>query len=501
MNVRPRHLRLLPVVALLSLLVGAVALSGATGAAGAQQPVATGTDDGVGTGTSTADAYLDQIATQLAQPGLYVDPSLVGPVIDADDVAELDAIAAGTPGPVRVAVVPADALRRDDPNGTRGFASTYLPLAYPDDELVGQLYDRVGADGTYALLVSAPSPEQGRSFGAFQYAEERPFYDVQGAVDDAVDCCAPDYEPMLRAFLAEAGDEEVDSRAVLGWVSLGLAALGGGGYGLVKVVTGRRRQREDARVADALRPSLEEEVVDLSRRVAALPPAPPAPATPEPSGSLHDPGYGVPGRTRRVLDLVEEARHRLDATEGTARMDTLSEVEDVVRRLADARYQLLAIDALRRGEPVPERTAPCFFDPRHGPSTTERSFAPEGGAERPVPVCGRCAEGLDAGQRPATRELTVDGTTKPYWDWDRYSRPYVNGYWQRHTFSVDRVQRSRHGTPRSTSRSTGFTWSWTSGSGSSSSRRRFSGSSGRRRSFGGGSSRRSSRRSGRSRRF
>jgi uncharacterized membrane protein YgcG len=498
MSVRPSRLRLLPAAALLTVLVGA---STATGAAVAQLPASTGTYDSAGAGTTSADAYLDQVAAQLAQPGLYVDPSLVGSVIDADDVAELDAIAASTPGPVRVAVVPADALRRDDPSATGGFAGTSLPLAYPDDELVGQLYDRVGADGTYALLVSAPSSEQGRSFGAFQYAEERPFYDVQGAVDDAVDCCAPDYERMLRAFLAEAGDEEVDNRKVVGWVSLCLAALGGGGYGLFKVVTGHRRQREDAQVADALRPSLEEEVVDLSRRVAALPPTPPAPATPEPLGSLHDPGYGVPGRTRRVLDLVEEARHRLDATEGTARMDTLSEVEDVVRRLADARYELVAIDALRRGEPVPERTAPCFFDPRHGPSTTERSFAPEGGAERPVPVCGRCAEGLDAGQRPATRELTFDGTTKPYWDWDRYSRPYVNGYWQRHTFSIDRVQGSRYGTPRPASRSTGFTWSWTSGSGSSSSRRRFSGSSGRRRSFGGGSSRRSSRRSGRSRRF
>ncbi|MXG89880.1 hypothetical protein [Nocardioides flavescens] len=481
---------------LAALLLGIVALGLVIAPAGARP---TGTTGGYGTGT--ADAYLDQVAAELARPGLWVDPSLVGAGLDADDVTELDALAARTPGPVRVAVIPADAVRRDgfgdDPS------SSYAPLAYADDELVGQLYDRVGVDGTYALLVVAPSAEQGRSFGAFQYAEERPFYDVQGAVDDAVDCCAPDYDRMLRAFLDEAGDEEVDGRAVLGWTALGAVVLGGGGYGLSKIVTGRRRRREGARVADALRPSLDEEVVELSRRVAALPPAPPAPPQPTTPG-LTDPGYGVPGRTRRVLDLVEEARHRLDASEGDARMDTASEVEDVVRRLADARYELVAIDALRRGEPVPEPTAPCFFDPRHGPSTTERTFAPEGGSDRPVPVCARCAESLDAGQRPAARELTVDGTARPYWDWDLFSRPYVNGYWQRHAFSVERVQQTRYGAPaRSWGTSRTFSWSsgtgWSSGGGSG--RRSGAGSSGRRRSFGGGRSRRSSRRSGRSRRF
>ena len=86
-----------------------------------------------------------------------------------------------------------------------------------------------------------------------------------------------------------------------------------------------------------------------------------------------------------MLDLVEEARHRLDVAEGSGVMDTPAEVEDVVRRLADARYELVAIDALRQGRPVPERTAPCFFDPRHGPSVDEQPFTPEFGSERHGP--------------------------------------------------------------------------------------------------------------------
>ena len=155
--------------------------------------------------------------------------------------------------------------------------------------------------------------------------------------------------------------------------------------------------------------------------MAALPPAPAG------GGA----GDELNNRTRQVLDLVEEARHRLDVDDGQARMDTPDEVEDVVRRLADARYELAAIDALRNGRPVPEKTAPCFFDPRHGPSVDERPFTPEFGLERQVPVCARCAEEIDAGRKPAARTFSLSGVVKPYWEWDRYTRPYVNGYWQR----------------------------------------------------------------------
>jgi hypothetical protein len=442
--------------------------------------------------TSRADAYLDALAVELAQPGLYVDPAVLADGdLDADEAARLDGIAARTDGPVRVAVIPADAVRTGE--------GSYSDLAYADDELVAQLYDRVGVDGTYAILVDASSSYAGRSFTAYQWSEERPYYDVEGAVDTAVSCCAPDYDAMLTAFLEHADDEQTNPWPVIGWVAGGLALLVGlvlGGRAWLR----RRRQRaEDAQVADMLRPSLQEEVVELSSTVSALPPAP--------AGA-----EAVNTATRTVLDLVEEARQRLDVTDGSAAMDTPSEVEDVVRRLADARYQLVVIDALRQGQPVPERTAPCFFDPRHGPSVAERPFTPEFGAERPVPVCAACRDQVDAGQVPAMRTLALSSSVKPYWQWDRYSRPYVNGYWQRYRFADQGMERQRFGASPAVLRHSErprlqFVWESDSGGGGSGGSwgggggRSFSGRSSSRRSFGGGRSSRSSRRSGGSRRF
>jgi uncharacterized membrane protein YgcG len=304
---------------------------------------------------------------------------------------------------------------------------------------------------------------------------------------------------MLVTFLEHTDEEQTNPWPIVGWLVGGLAAL------VALIVGGRswRRRRghkkDDAQVADMLRPALQEEVVELSGTVAALPAAPVGGAG---SDQLNN-------ATRQVLDLVEEARHRLDATDGSAAMDTPSEVEDVVRRLADARYQLVVIDALRQGRPVPARTAPCFFDPRHGPSVDQRPFTPEFGAERPVPVCAKCRDQLDAGQEPVMRTLALSSSIKPYWQWDRYSRPYVNGYWQRDVFADQTMQRQRTGAAPTVVRHSErprlqFVWESDGASGGSSSgggRRSFSGSSGSRRSFGGGSSSRSSRRSGGSRRF
>lgn len=450
--------------------------------------------------TRRASAYFDRVAVELAQPGVYVDPAVTE--LTSSEVAQLDALAQETDGPVRVLVVPADALREDDPADPE--VSPYdNDISWTDEEMPGQLYDRVGVDGTYAVLVDADSSYDGRSFTAYQFAEERPFYRVEDALDAAVDCCAPDYFTMIQTFLERAGDEETNPWPVIAWAVGAIGLLAGGIFLGQRWRRHRRRKADDEQVADALRPALQEEVVELSGTVAALPPVP--------AGSDE-----LGNRTRQVLDLVEEARHQLDG-EGDERMDTPDEVESVVRRLADARYELVAIDALTHGRPVPEKTAPCFFDPRHGPSVAEAAFTPEGGVERSVPVCAHCRDELAAGRVPPSRTLQVGPLVKPYWQWDRYTRPYVNGYWQRHRFADPSVERIRTSPSPAVSRPAQppafqFVWesdggsggsggSWWSSGGGGGGGRRFSGSSGSRRSFGGGSSHRSTRRSGGSRRF
>jgi hypothetical protein len=97
------------------------------------------------------------------------------------------------------------------------------------------------------------------------------------------------------------------------------------------------------------------------------------------------------------------------------RLPSIRSVEDaraVAHLAAQARR---AISAARHDVAIELDAAPCFFDPRHGPSVRDVLFAPEGGALRPVPACEACGEALEAGQLPQLRRVLLDGRPQPYW--------------------------------------------------------------------------------------
>jgi hypothetical protein len=81
-------------------------------------------------------------------------------------------------------------------------------------------------------------------------------------------------------------------------------------------------------------------------------------------------------------------------------------------------------DALADGRPPPERTPPCFFDPRHGPSSREVEWAPAGGAPRLVPACEADAQRVERGEEPQSRQVMVGGAMTPYWA----APPVFGGY-------------------------------------------------------------------------
>ena len=80
------------------------------------------------------------------------------------------------------------------------------------------------------------------------------------------------------------------------------------------------------------------------------------------------------------------------------------------------------------GQPLPERRPPCFFNPQHGPSATDVSWAPPGGAPRTVPVCTADADRLARGDDPDERLVGVGGSRVPYWQAPVYYRPYASGF-------------------------------------------------------------------------
>ena len=82
-----------------------------------------------------------------------------------------------------------------------------------------------------------------------------------------------------------------------------------------------------------------------------------------------------------------------------------------------------------RAQAPPERRPPCFFDPRHGPSTRDVEWAPDGyGAPRPVPVCEADAVRLEQGQEPMTREVVAGGRRVPMYDAPGFYGPYAGGF-------------------------------------------------------------------------
>ncbi|MFF5972336.1 hypothetical protein ACFY7C_12540 [Streptomyces sp. NPDC012769] len=115
---------------------------------------------------------------------------------------------------------------------------------------------------------------------------------------------------------------------------------------------------------------------------------------------------------QEALDFYEQAKREFVGDRNPR------DAADVLRTLDTGRHALARVDAVLAGRPRPARTPPCFFDPRHGPSTDEVVWAPPEGAPRTVAVCAadavRLAEGLPPiATGPATRPAARPRVARP----------------------------------------------------------------------------------------
>ena len=124
----------------------------------------------------------------------------------------------------------------------------------------------------------------------------------------------------------------------------------------------------------------------------------------------------------KALSCYEEAERRF----GAAR--TVEDFGPVTSACEEGRYWMAAVRAQLAGMSAPERRAPCFFDPRHGPSTRDVEWSADGGAARPVPACEADAQRIDAGADPHAREIVLNGRSMPYWNAPGYFGPWAGGY-------------------------------------------------------------------------
>jgi hypothetical protein len=138
------------------------------------------------------------------------------------------------------------------------------------------------------------------------------------------------------------------------------------------------------------------------------------------AGHQLDPGQNAD--YQRALDAYESAKTAAD------RISQPEEVKHVTEILEDGRYAMACVRARVSGEPLPARRPPCFFDPRHGLSVEDVSYAPPGGAPRDVPACALDAERVRAGAEPDIRKVMVGSQRVPYWQGGRAYQPYAQGY-------------------------------------------------------------------------
>lgn len=90
---------------------------------------------------------------------------------------------------------------------------------------------------------------------------------------------------------------------------------------------------------------------------------------------------------------------------------TLADVLAVHTLLREARFHLARADAIAYDEEPPSSSEPCFFDPRHGPATTEVAWAPLGAEPAPVAVCRDDADRIAHGYAPRLRRLRLTACT------------------------------------------------------------------------------------------
>ena len=125
-----------------------------------------------------------------------------------------------------------------------------------------------------------------------------------------------------------------------------------------------------------------------------------------------------------------DAHDRANAVFETAR--TPGEMAAAGEALEEGRYALTSALERLAGRRAPERRAPCFFDPGHGPSSRRVEWAPAGGTRRPLPACEADAQRVDHGEVPQAREVTVRGRRVPYWNAGPAYAPFYGGFFGGH---------------------------------------------------------------------
>jgi hypothetical protein len=266
----------------------------------------------------------------------------------------------------------------------------------------------LGQPGTYVITA-------GRRVRALASQGILPSGEAGELAAEAVDAEKPDLDAILLDLAdrvgearAGGGGDDGEGSAIGGVVLLGL--LGAGGAALF-VGRRRKRVREAAEFEEAKR-NARDDLVALGDDIRAL-----------------DLDVQMPGADPQAKADYDHAVARY--TEAEERWELARRPEDlapVAEALEEGRWAMASAKARFAGETPPERRPPCFFDPRHGPSSRDVLWSPPFGQERPVPACEADAQRVERGEDPHAREVEWGGQRVPYWQAGPAYAPFAGGF-------------------------------------------------------------------------
>jgi hypothetical protein len=347
-----------------------------------------------------AGTIIDRAAQALANDPVYVDPDAEAKVSSAEADRIRQRISARQAGPMYVAILP-DAAKNEAGGSVSG--------------VMDELHRVMARPGTYAVVA-------GRSFDGDSTI-------VRGANNAAGEALSAHKSDGVAATLLDFTDRVGRLRAggdsgsggsggggssgggPGGTGALILLGLVGAGGAALFVSRRRRRRAEDAEFAE-VKENARDDLVALGGDIRAL--------------DLDVEMPDVDPAARDDYARAVDAYDRANTTWERARRP--EELEPVAAALEEGRYAMTSAKARLGGQAPPERRPPCFFDPRHGPSSRDVEWAPDGGAPRLVPACEADAQRVERGEDPEARQVMVGGRRMPYWDAGPMYAPFAGGF-------------------------------------------------------------------------
>ncbi|WP_405998288.1 hypothetical protein [Streptomyces sp. NBC_00829] len=337
-------------------------------------------------------------AEALKKSPVYVDPRASGQLSAAEANALTKKIK-DADKPVFVAVLPAG-------------------KEFPPESVLRNLRTETGITGLYAIRLSdgfnAGADRSVMSPQAVQNlvtaVKTPPGADAATELNNFVDQALPQVRGSAPASWGVGSDEGVNTGSL---IVLGAVVVAGGAGAYTLVRRKRIKKEEEERAAlDKLGVVVDEDITAFGEELDRL--------------DFHPSEKGADDAMRadyeRALDSYDKAKSEMGAAQRPG------DVRGVTEALEEGRFSLAVLDARRTGKPVPERRAPCFFDPRHGPSTADMTWSPAGGSAREVPVCAADAVRLEAGQDPMARTVETESGRRPYWEAGPAYGPWAGGY-------------------------------------------------------------------------